>query len=234
MDTRPFCFIPVLTVLPLANQGSLGIREFWAAYDYEVTPITDGLKQLWDRSYFGIYRANVLISRVDVSAAEINRIMVAEAKVLRAYFNFELVRFFGEVPLIDHILTPEEYDQAKVSKAEIFKLIAKDLKEAAADLPVSWSGEDRYRMTKYAAHGLLGKAYVYMASPFYNVNAAYYDSAATQLELVINDGPYALESDYDMVWWYNNEFNNETLIEMSYTFGSGDAAVYFVGGADSE
>lgn len=212
--------------------GGRGDRpEIWAMDDYAVTPITEGLESLWDRSYYGIYRSNVLIQRVDVTARESNKNMVAEAKMLRALFNFDLVRYFGEVPLIDHTLTAEEYDQSKNSKEEIYQFIVKDLKDAAEDLPVSWTGEDKYRMTKYAAHGLLGKVYMYMASPFYDLGAAYYDSAATQLKLVIDDGPYTLEPDYNLIWWYDNEFNNETLIEMSYAYGSGE---YWAGGAESE
>ncbi len=214
--------------------GTTDRAEFWAAHEFEITPITDGIKQLWDRSYFGIYRANVLLGRVDINASATNKIVVAEARMLRALFYFDLVKYFGEVPLIDHVLTPSEYDQAKVSKEEIFRFIAEDLKKAAADLPVSWTGEDKYRMTKYAALGLLGKVYTYMASPYYNIDAAYYDSAATQLKLVIDEGQYVLEEDYDMIWWYANEFNNETLIEMSYGYGSGISAPFFDGDSDSE
>jgi hypothetical protein len=86
-------------------------------------------------------------------------------------------------------------------------------------------------MTKYAAHGLLGKVYVYMASPFYNLGTAYYDSAATQLKLVIDEGPYALESDFSQVWRFDNEFNDETLIEMSYGYGEGE---FWDGGAETQ
>ncbi len=211
--------------------GGRGDRpEVWDVEDYNLTPITQGIESIWDRSYFGIYRSNVIITRVNPDVRPANKVMIAEAKMLRALFNFDLVRYFGEVPMIDHILKPEEYDQEKDSKEAIFNLIVADLKDAAEDLPVSWSGEDKYRMTKYAAHGLLGKVYVYMASPFYDLGSAYYDSAATQLKLVIDDGPYVLESDYDQVWWFENEFNDETLIEMSYGFTTGD---YFTGGAES-
>jgi hypothetical protein len=211
--------------------GGRGDRpEIWDLYDYNYTPITLGLESIWDRCYFGIYRSNVIITRVDPNARPSNRQMIAEAKMLRALFNFDLVRYFGEAPLIDHILTSEEYAQKKDSKADIFNLIVNDLKDASADLPESWTGEDKYRMTKYAAHGLLGKVYTYMASPFYNLGTTYYDSAATQLNLVIDQGPYSLEDDFDQIWRYENEFNDETLIEMSYSFGTGE---FWDGGAES-
>jgi len=174
----------------------------------------------------------VIITRVDPDAREINRTFIAEARMLRALFYFDLVRFFGEAPLIDKTLAPEEYDQSKNTKQELFEFIVEDLKKAAADLPVSWTGEDKYRMTKYAAHGLLGKVYTYMASPFYNLGSEYYDSAAVQLKLVIDEGPYSLLPNYDDIWWWENEFNEETLIEMSYGFdGEGE---YWDNGAEAQ
>ncbi len=197
--------------------------EFWEAYDYATTPISSGLVQVWNRPYYGIYRANVIIDRVDPNGGDINKVMIAEAKMLRAYFYFELVRYFGEVPLIDHVLTPAEFDQAKVSKEEIFELIVQDLKDASVYLPKRWTGANAYRMTKYAAHGLLGKTYMYMASPFFNIQGAdYYELAKTELKKVIDEGDYTLEPDYNMIWWYGNEFNNETLIEMSYGYTESD------------
>lgn len=216
----------------VVHGGGRGDRpEIWAIDDYAVTPITLGIESIWDRCYYGIYRANVLITRVDLEANPSFRSMVGEAKMLRALFYFDLVRYFGEVPLIDHILTPEEYDQKKVSKDSIFEFIVEDLKDASADLPVNWTGEDRYRMTKYAAHGLLGKVYMYMASPFFGMGNVYYDSAAVQLKTVLDEGPYTLESDYDQVWSYLNEFNNETLIEISYGYTSEE---YWDGGAAAQ
>lgn len=216
----------------VVHGGGRGDRpEIWEIDDYNVTPITLGLESAWKRSYFGAYRSNVLITRVDVTARESNRLMVAEARMLRALFYFDLVKYFGEAPLIDKVLAPEEYDQEKNSKEELFQFIVSDLKKAAADLPVSWSGEDKYRMTKYAAHGMLGKVYMYMASPFYNMGSAYYDSAAVQLKTVIDDGPYTLLPNFDDIWWWENEFNEETLIEMSYGFAEGE---YWDGGAAAQ
>lgn len=211
--------------------GGRGDRpELWDIDEFNITPITLGLESLWNRSYYGAYRANVLIDRVDADARPSNREMVAEARMLRALFYFDLVRYFGEAPLIDKVLSSDEYDQSKNTKEELLTFVVEDLKKAAADLPVSRSGEDLYRMTKYAAHGMLGKVYTYMASPFYNMGAAYYDSAAVQLKLVIDEGPYSLLPNYDDVWWWQNEFNEETLIEMSYGFAAGE---YWDGGAAS-
>lgn len=192
--------------------------EFWESHDYTWTPSTLGLLQSWNRCYYGINRANVVLERVPDDGEPLNVRARAEASMLRAYFYFDLVRLWGEVPLVDHVLTPDEYEMAKSPKADIFNLIVGDLQTAAAGLPVAWEGAERYRMTKYAAHGLLGKVYMYMASPFYNLGENYYNEAITQFEMVINQGPYELEADYADVHGYWNEWNAETLIEISYGF----------------
>lgn len=194
--------------------------EMWAAWDFNVTPITDGLSQVWNRIYYGAYRANVVVNRVDPEGGPNNKAMIAEAKMLRAYFYFDLIKYFGSGPLITTVLTPAEYNQAKTDQIDIFNQIVTDLTEAAVDLPASWSGADAYRMTKYGALGLLGKVYTYMASPHYNHGTQYYDEAKTVLKRVIDESGYELEEVYDMIWHYSNEFNNETLIEMSYGYDS--------------
>nr|MDA3929354.1 RagB/SusD family nutrient uptake outer membrane protein [Prolixibacteraceae bacterium] len=211
--------------------GLTDMPQLWDVDAFSATPLTAGLQRLWDRSYYGIYRANVLMESLDENSTDAMKIMAAEAQMLRGYFYFELFRFFGEVPLIDHILVPEEFDQVKVSKEEIFNLIVSDLKAAAEILPENWSGSDKYRMTKYAAHGLMGKVYMYMASPFYNLGEQNYTNAITELKKVIDEGSYSLLSDFDQVWSYTNEFNNETLIEMSYTYSTGE---FWGNGADAE
>lgn len=204
--------------------GRVDRPEMWEVQDYMTTPLTGGLYPVWNRPYYGIYRANVVIERVDPTT-DFGKVAIAEAKMLRAYFYFDLVRLFGEVPLITKVLTPDEYEQEKVAKQDIFEFIVADLEAASKDLPKRWTGGDAYRMTKYAAHGLLAKVYAYMASPFYNeggINNDKWALAETQAQLVIDEGDYELLDNFDDIWWYENEFNNETLIEMSYGYAEGE------------
>jgi starch-binding outer membrane protein, SusD/RagB family len=230
--SSPYLYASLGSDDAVAHGGGRADRpEFWEIDDYAVTPINPSLLPVWNRCYYGINRACVIIERVDLVAHPEFAGMVGEAKMMRAYFYFDLVREFGEVPVFDHVLLPSEYQQEKQHWDKAFELIVQDLKEAAEVLPVSYNGGDRYRMTKYGALGLLGKVYVYMASPLYGMDKSNYDNAAEVLKQVIDEGPYALESDYDRIWWYGNEFNKETLIEMSY--GSTDPADHWGNGADA-
>jgi hypothetical protein len=213
--------------------------ELHSVDEYTITPITGGLINVWDRCYFGIYRANVVIARTAGSTdAGILQIQ-AEAKALRAYLYFDLVRFWGQVPLVTTELTPDQYGQPKVTEQEIFNQIVADLKDAVANLydkddpRYPRKGIDAYRVAKYAAMGLLGKVYTYMASPYYGLGTDNYALAAAQLKDVIDNGNYQLLTDYDKIWWYANEFNKETLMEVSYG-PSPSTATYWGNGAESQ
>ena len=213
--------------------------EFHSYDEYTSTPITSGLLQQWQRCYYAIYRANVLIERTSkMTDAGVLQIQ-AECKMIRAWMYFDLVRNFGQVPLITTELTPDQYGQAKVPEADIFAQIVLDLKDAAGmnpsatGLPPTRTGADRYRLTSWAAKALLGKVYMFMASPFYKTSDGNYELAAATLKDVIDNSGKSLMTDYDKIWWYNNEFNEETFFEISYG-SSPAAALYWGNGSESQ
>jgi starch-binding outer membrane protein, SusD/RagB family len=207
--------------------------EFHSYDEYTCTPITSGLLQQWVRCYYAIYRANVIITRTaSMSDPGVLKIQ-AECKAIRAWMYFDLVRNFGQVPLITTELTPEEYLQPKATEAAIYAQIVQDLQEAIIGLKPVTSTDAKWRLTSYAAEGLLGKVYMFMASPYYNLGTSNYDLAATALKDVIDNGPYSLLSDYSQIWMWNNEFNAESLIEISYG-PSPATATYWGNGSESQ
>jgi hypothetical protein len=89
---------------------------------------------------------------------------LAEVKFLRSFAFFYLAQIYGEIPLVDHVLGASEYSMGRSSLRSIYDLMENDLTEAAAVLPLSWSGEDRGRITKGAANALLAKVLVFESS----------------------------------------------------------------------
>ena len=92
--------------------------------------------------------------------------LVAEARFLRGYFYFELVKNFGGVPLITGFLLPEEIQGiTRASAEDVYKFIEDDLKAAADVLPQrsQYAATDMGRATRGAALGLLGKVYLYQS-----------------------------------------------------------------------
>ncbi len=195
--------------------------EYHAIADFSMLPTNSAVLQLWRRNYYGVYRANLVVLNADPEASQTSKEYIAEAKFLRAYFYFELVKFFGDVPLITTQLSPDEYNQPRTPAEQVYVQIIADLTEAATDLPTM--PEENYRATKGAAQALLGRVYLYMASPYYQQRydfeksaTQYYDLAYQQLNNVIISGLYDIEQVYDNVWRYEYEHGIESIFEIEY------------------
>ena len=192
--------------------GGPGDRpEYHEVDQFRTTATNTAIQELWRRGYHGIYRANVIINSSGVESATANRYR-AEAKFLRAYYYFELVRFFGDVPLITSTLTPDEYSQARVETEEVYQQMEKDLSEAIPDLPVKseLTTYELGRVTKGAAQSLLGKIYLYREK---FTEAADLLGKVVQLEGTV----YNLEDNYDRIWKQEAENGTESIFEIQYS-----------------
>lgn len=156
------------------------------------------------RSYYNvIFRANTVLANIDV-ASEANRAGIeAEAKFIRAYAYFNLVRLYGDIPLVDQVITPENTDIAftRVASAQIYSLIVGDLETAVAGL----ENGSVNRASKAAAETLLAKVHLRLGN---------YGPARTLLESVINSGEFALEDNFQDVFY--NEANSEVIFSIGY------------------
>ena len=174
-------------VLPGPRFGSDGQRmsahTFDASDDF---PIGDQ----WRAEYRLINRANAVIGRVpniQMDTALRTR-LVHEARFLRAHAYLNLVRFYGDVPLVEQEVTSlENLEVPRAPAASVYAFIVADLQAAAGVLPATYSGDDVGRATRGAALALLAKAYLQQQD---GANAA---AAAGQ---VITSGVYSLNADW--------------------------------------
>ena len=173
---------------------------------------------IWQKCYYGINRCNLVIHNPDFESDVLPEFQ-AEAKFLRAYYYFELLRFFGDVVLYTTNLVPADYNQTRAPKEEVFTVIVQDLQDAIAVLPEKSQRApiDYVRATKGAAEALLGKVYLFMASPYYNMGDEYYQKAADMFNSVITKGEYGLESNYDNIWNWNSEHGVESIFEIQFS-----------------
>lgn len=175
------------------------------------------ISNFWQYRYKGILRCNVGIERIaqlDVEDTELRDRFVAEARFLRAYYYFELVRNFGGVPLITGFLMPEEIQGiTRASEEEVYDFIEKDLLAAADVLPQrsEYDASDMGRATRGAALGLLGKAYLYQER---------WQDAHDVLQTVINEGEYDLLPEFGQVWDLEYDNSIESLFEVQYIYHS--------------
>ena len=176
------------------------------------TPLNAQLRDIWNWMFAGVNRANYILEFKDKTDFTGKEQIIAEATFLRAYYYFELVKWFGDVPLSvdERILFGEQFTIDRTPKADVYAQIELDLIFAADNLPYVQSQPGR--VTKGAAQALLGKAYLYQNK--------FTESAAILDDLILN-GPYDLVADYNTIFEEAGENNIESVFEVQYFEGEG-------------
>ena len=187
----------------------LGIQE---VDDMVHTPLNAQLRDIWNWMYAGVNRANYILEFKDKTDFAGKNQIIAEATFLRAYYYFELVKWFGDVPLsVDkRIQFGEQFSIDRTPSADVYAQIEADLIFAADNLPLVQNTPGR--VTKGAAQALLGKAYLYQQK---------YDEASGVLESVITSNTYDLVTDYNTIFEEAGENNIESVFEVQYFEGQG-------------
>jgi hypothetical protein len=173
---------------------------------------------LWNRHYSAISNLNTAIAAVKKGSlgsatpqATIDLLM-AQAKLLRGYNYFMLVRMFGGLPLFTEDNQQDAFT-AKISRspvADVYKLIVADFTEAAAKLPVKWAASQQGRPSRSAAKGLLAKVYLTMATAPLN-DVSNYRKAADMAKEVMQEGTYKLVTDITKVFSLDTKYGPEMM-----------------------
>lgn len=174
------------------NPSDRGGAGGWEAFEFSTVNSGNGeIANLWNGYYAALYNNNLTLEKMvtaelpDASRKEIE----GQLKFLRAYMYFNLVQYFGDVVIVTSTLaTPDPaFDLVRSPQAEVWTQIEKDLNEAIALLPATYSAAgDKGRATKGAALSLLGKSQL--------INKKYTETVTT-LKQVTTLG-YALTANY--------------------------------------
>lgn len=206
-----------------SSTDGAGIQGF---NNYTINPNTMPASY-WKDYYQGIARANWVIGRIPsapVGDAFKNRIL-AEVTVLRSLYYFELVRMFGNIPLILKQITSEDdyWNIPQSPKQEIYNQIEGDILKSINDLPMTVGGAENGRITQGAARAILGKIYLYdnkkteAAAQFAEVNGTPGQMSQYGYKLVDN---------YNSLWelyqvspgkYEYHKFTSESILEAVYT-----------------
>ncbi len=174
------------------------------------TPTNNILRNIWTWNYTGVNRTNYIMEFKDKIDFPNKTSVIAQTRFLRAFYYFELVKWFGDVPLsIDkRIQFGDQFTIDRTPKSEVYALIEQDLIFASANLPYIQSQTGR--ITKGTAQALLGKAYLYQDK---------FTEAASVFEDLIANGPYELlPSNIAPLMWENEYENNiESVFEIQYS-----------------
>lgn len=158
----------------------------------------------WETYYKSIFKINQVISRGEgMKGAEQ---LIGEAKFMRAFYYFDMVRAWGDVPLIlKPISVSESYSYARTPKAEVYARIIQDFKDAADVLPAKANERFKGAPTSDAANVMLGKVYLTMG-----------DKENAKTYLMKEYGKFSLQGDYAKLWDLNNKNCGESIFEIQY------------------
>ncbi|WP_082438521.1 RagB/SusD family nutrient uptake outer membrane protein [Nonlabens sp. YIK11] len=172
------------------------------------TPVNDQLSDIWRWMFAGVNRANYILEFQDKTDFPDKPRVLGEARFLRAYYYFELVKFFGDVPLVvdQRFLFGDQFAVDRTPKEEVYAQIELDLQYAIDNL--EYSTPDVGRATKGSAQALLGKVYLFQQK---------YGDAKDVLDDLILSNQYSLVEDYSTIFENDNENNSESVFEIQYS-----------------
>jgi hypothetical protein len=202
------------------GESATDVVGFQQIDDMTHTPVNANLRDIWNWMFAGVKRTNYFLEFQNNIDFDGRVQMVAEVRFLRAYFHFELVKWFGGIPVKDYANALEgggkrfspgdETSIPRYSVEEVYALIESDLIFAANNL--DYTAPQVGRVTKGAAQALLGKAYLYQDK---------FSDAATVLGNLIDNGPYQLVDDYSEIFENDGENGVESVFEVQYSDGEG-------------
>lgn len=176
--------------------------------DMTHTSVNSNLKDIWNWMFAGVNRANYILEFKDKTDFEGKEQIIAEARFLRAYYHFELVKWFGPIPMKGdaRFKLGDEKIIPRSSVEDVYASIEADLIYAIANL--NEVAPETGRATKGAAQALLGKAYLYQDK---------FVDASNVLEDLITDANYSLVTNYNSIFENSGENGSESVFEVQYT-----------------
>lgn len=179
---------------------------------FNIQPTNNYMEEVWQGNYTGINRANVVLvksSEVDMDASGKNRLL-AEARFLRGLFYFNLVRMFGDVPLVtEPVSSVEDFNIPRTPASVIYDTLIDDFQFAANHLPLTYTNaSSKGRATRGAALGQLARVYLTLGE---------WDLAAERAKDVMDLGVYELHEDYADNFKVANANGKESVFEVQFT-----------------
>lgn len=198
---------------------------------YNITPSNTFVSQ-FAGAYNGINRSNIVIGRLPgISMDEsLKSRYIAEAKFLRALHYFNLVRQYGDVPIVTTETTSlEGLGVTRQSVDKVYEQIEADLKDAESVLPKSYPASESGRATLGAAKGILAKVYLTRAGV--TAGSPYWAQAAAKAKEVMDLGVHDLYANFADAFALTARGGKENIFEIQYLTdvkGHGDGRGYGV------
>jgi hypothetical protein len=201
------------------------------------------VEEAWNADFNGIFKANTVLDQLTKNATYVGNTalatrLAAEARFLRAFYYFDLVKYYGKLPIIDHpVVASEAITLGRKPVAEVYNLIISDLQYAITNLPANYSGTfpsysatDVGRATKYAAEATLAKVYMTRSGPTYGIEGPgmglnEWSLALPLLQDIISSGLFVFNPNFagtTGIFSYTNQnptVNKEAVFDVMYITG---------------
>lgn len=197
------------------------------------------VEEAWTTDYNGIFKANTVLDQITENGAILSPALAtrltAEARFLRAFYYFDLIRYYGKVPVIDRpMIASEVITIGRSSVDSVYKLVIADLQYAIANLPATYSGTfpaytatDVGRATKYAAEAVLGQVYMARSGPTYGIEGpglglSEWSLAVPLFNDIIDSGQFVFNPVFTSIFSYANQnpaTNKEAIFDVMYLTG---------------
>lgn len=217
------------------NVTSDGNRDWQGIKNFSPNLTTTGyIVSAWQNDFNGIYNVNSTLDAIvtkgpGILSDALTTRYTAECRFLRAFYYFDLLKYYGRLPVIDKPLsTAQASTVPRASLDSVYKFITDDFEYAAANLPPNWTGTDLGRPTSLAAKGMLGLVYMTKSGPALvngpGLNSNEWSKAQTYFEQVISSGKFTFSTDYASIFSYAKENNPEVVFDVQYatTTNGGD------------
>jgi len=194
----------------------------------------------WSNDFNGIFKANTAIEQIAKNTSFVGSValatrLTAEAKFLRAFYYFDLIRYYGKLPIIDHTVSAAEANKISRSPVkDVYALVIADLQFAIANLPVNYAGAfpsysatDVGRVTKYGAEAILAEVYMARSGATYGIEGPgmasnEWNLALPLLQDIISSGAFAFNASFTNVFAYTNQnptVNKEAVFDIMFLTG---------------
>ncbi len=172
--------------------------------------------RIWSSCYAGINHVNRVLYQIEsnqLPISENKEVIIAELKVLRAFYYYILCDNFGNVPIVTKYDVPKDFLPEQNTRQQVYDTIIRDITTNINLLSTSKSALYYGRFNKWAAHTLLAK--VYLNAEVYT-GIEQWDKCIEQCDSVINSGLYELEADYKDVFRTENQSSEEIIFSIPF------------------
>lgn len=201
------------------DPGAASYKPWLDQFKYDKTAWFNGL--YWSDHYLVLGKANTALQFADSLklSDSLSQVYIAEARFVRAYVYFDLVRTYGQVPLITkRIYNSAQANVPKSTEAEIYAQIDADLDFADAHLPLSWKGTAYIgRLTSGASKTLHAKTWLTRHD---------YAKALALCQGIMTSGQYNLNPNYTNNFNYATSNGSESIFEYQ-AYGSAGGSVRY-------